>query len=407
MNFHFRTIRRRFPLLLPFFLLASLPAVADTPPEKAPSLYDKIWSAATLYSNPDNPVLQEFSLSGKIQLQWAAGNSDHGSYGSRDLADDLRWGDIDVRRWRLGFTSQWFGVWHFQAHADLNARGGHPSDTDGEWERGIYRDLHDLYLTYAPTPAFRLSLGKNSAHALSHEYETSSSKIIVFERNLLAATLVASELTGVWAKGEIDAWHYTLGLYSGDERREFSRFDAGAVVQGSLGYDFKALPWLEKRVERALLKLQYQYSSSSENDGGPGIYNHAFSLNSDLQAGKWGLYTDFLGGTERHGHGGAYGVVLTPSLFLTNKLQAVLRYQYAHGDHDSLQLQRRYERLAHDLGTAGSGSDYNALYLGLNYYLYGHKLKLMGGAEYHRMSNRQHGTSFDGLTVLTGLRLYF
>lgn len=407
MNAPFRP-RFRFPILLLCFLAASLPGLAEESSlEKAPSLYDRIWGAATLYSNPDNPVLQEFSLSGRLHLQWAAGNSDRGSYGSRDLPDDLRWGDIDVRRWRFGFDSQWFGDWHLQGHADLNPRGGRYSDSDGKWERGIYRSLHDLYLTYAPSSAFRLSLGKDTARFFSYEYELSSNRLIVFERSLLVGTLTPPELTGAWVKGEVDAWRYTVALFSGDHQRELTHFDAGAVVQTGLGYDFKGVPWLKDRVERALLKLQYQYSSSSRNDGGPGVYNHAFSLNSDFKAGKWELYTDFLGGTQRNGDGGAYGVILTPSVFLTKKLQGVVRYQYAHGDHDSLRLQRRYERLAHDLGSAETGSDYNALYLGFNYYLYDHKLKLMAGAELHRMSNREHGTSFNGVTVLTGLRLYF
>ncbi len=415
MNSDFRASSRFRNVLLALFLTVGCSAVAEStpakeaapPPEKAPSLYDKIWSLPTLYSNPDNPVLQKFAISGKLQLQWAAGNSDHGSYGSRDVSDEVRWGDIEVRRMRLGFTSQWFGVWHLQGHADLNPRAGTSSGPKGEWENGIYHDLHDFYLTYAPSSAFKLSLGKNTAKYLSYEYLTSSSKILVFERSLLVGTLTPPELTGIWAQGEIKEWHYTVGLFSGDDRREFSRFNAGVVLQGSLGYDFKTRRWFDGRFERALVKLDYQYSSGPSNDDGPSIYNHAFSLNSDFQAGKWGLYTDFLGGLERQRSGGAYGVILTPSFYLTSRLQAVLRYQYAHGDHDSLRLGSRYDRLAPDLGPDAYGSDYNALYLGLNYYFYGHKLKLMSGAEYSRMSNHHSGTSFNGVTFLTGLRMYF
>ena len=31
--------------------------------------YDKIWSAATLYQVENNPILQEFSLQGRLQVQ--------------------------------------------------------------------------------------------------------------------------------------------------------------------------------------------------------------------------------------------------------------------------------------------------------------------------------------------------
>src|SRR6478736_3975168 len=76
---------------------------AAVQPTDSRSIYDKIWGLATLYKDDNNPVLQEFSLQGRIQLQYAAGDSDQGSYNSGDRPDETRWGDIEVRRWRLGF----------------------------------------------------------------------------------------------------------------------------------------------------------------------------------------------------------------------------------------------------------------------------------------------------------------
>ncbi|WP_256200167.1 hypothetical protein [Verrucomicrobium spinosum] len=43
----------------------------------------------------------------------------------------------------------------------------------------------------------------------------------------------------------------------------------------------------------------------------------------------------------------------------------------------------------------------------MNYYLYGHKLKLMAGTEYHNMSGGGDGGDFDGWTTLVGLRMFF
>ena len=57
-----------------------------------------------------------------------------------------------------------------------------------------------------------------------------------------------------------------------------------------------------------------------------------------------GRFHDFLGGIGRGTQGDVWGVILTPTYFLIpNKLQAILRYQYAHGDDDGLKLQSRYE----------------------------------------------------------------
>jgi len=100
-------------------------------------------------------------------------------------------------------------------------------------------------------------------------------------------------------------------------------------------------------------------------------------------------------------------VTLTPTYFLIlNRLQVVLRYQYAHGGDDGLDLQKRYEGLAPEIqSTNGAGSDYNAVYLGLIYYVYRHNFKLMTGVEYNDMTGDKQ--NFSGWTYLAGVRLAF
>jgi hypothetical protein len=50
-----------------------------------------------------------------------------------------------------------------------------------------------------------------------------------------------------------------------------------------------------------------------------------------------------------------------------------------------------------------AGNTYTSGYLGLNYFLYGHKLKLMTGVEYSYLG----GGDYDGYTFLSGLRFSF
>ncbi len=371
--------------------------------EDTRSLCDKIWGLATLYKDDNNPYIQEFSLQGRLQLQWASGDSDVGNFGTEDRPEEVRWGDIEVRRWRLGFKSKIARVFKLEGQIDVNPNFELEPGANPDLGDGFYRDIYDIYLTYAPSDAFNLSVGKTKAKFFTHEYFTSSKEIIVFERSLLVNQLRPTELTGIWANGKIDNFLYAVAAYGGDYKPEFSEFDAGAVFQGSLGYDFGSVFGTEK----AIVRFDYQHSTSDENSDAPAVYEHAFSLNSNIEQGRFALYTDLIGGIGRGTTGDVYGAVVTPSYYIADSLQLVLRYQYAHGENDGLRLQSRYERLAPDLSDGGRGEEYNAVYMGLNYYICGHKLKLMGGVEYNNMDGGDDGGDYDGWTALVGMRMFF
>jgi phosphate-selective porin OprO/OprP len=364
--------------------------------------YDRLWSHATLYKDDNNPVLQEFSLQGRLQLQYAWGDSDQGAYYSGDRLDNALWDDIEVRRWRLGFKSKWYRVWKFEGQIDINP----------DWDP-FYKNIYDLYVTYAPSDAMNLTFGKFKANNFGIEHFTSSKEILTMERSLLANLLFAGELTGVRFSGRKDNWVYAASLTSGTLDQEFDDFSGGTFLHASLGYDLHEKLGLEK----ALVKLDWQHSSRATNSLVPderfgpytaGAYENALSLNGHFEQGKWGLYTDVLGASGYGSVGDVWGIILTPSYYISDGLQLVARYQYANGDNDGLRLQSRYERLAPELTDGGRGENYHALYLGLNYYLYGHKLKLMTGAEYHNMDNgNDGGGEFDGWTGWLGMRMFF
>ncbi len=347
---------------------------------------------AVLYRNEDNPVLERFSLRGELALQWAAGTSDRGSYGSWELPTDGLWDGIDVRRWRLGFESKWFSCIRFWGTIDITP----------QWDP-FYSDIYDFAVSYSRSEELTVGVGKIKSQYFTQENNTRSRELIVFEQSLLVNTLVPKQLTAAWINGKAGSWVYALAGYAGDYETEFSRFDAGAVVQASLGYDFASA----LNMDKALVKFDYQGSTSARNSDGPGRFGSAFSLNTTFQSGNFYGYTDFLGGLGLDSQGDVWGVVLTPTYFLIpNRLQAVLRYQYAHGDDDGLSLQKRYEALAPEIqSTKGAGSDYNAVYLGLNYYIYRHNIKLMTGVEYNDMTGGQR--TFSGWTYLAGIRLAF
>lgn len=367
---------------------------APNPPPAKPKPENDITAKdlAVLYDNVNNPIIERFSLTGEFQLQWADGESNQGSYGTRNYNPNSRWGDIEVRRWRDGFESRWFDSINFWATLDLNNN-----------VNPLYKDIYEVAISYSPSEAFNLGVGKIKTRYFSQEWNTRTRELLVFENSLLVNMIIPQQLTGVWTTGVINNWYYALALYSGDYENEFSRFDAGAVIQASIGYDFaKDLRW-----DKALVKFDYQGSTSPKNSNGPAKFPDAFSLNSTWQKGKFYGYTDLLGAIGRGTQSDVFGITLTPTYFIIdNRLQFITRYQYAHGDHDGLQLQTRYEDLAPGIiSTKGKGDDYNAMYFGLNYYIYGHNLKLMAGTEYNNMTGGSK--NFSGWTTLLGLRLAF
>jgi len=62
------------------------------------SVFDKVWSYATLYDNEDNRYIQKFALSGRLQADSAWLDSDQGRF-----SDAFLW-----RRFRFGFKADLF-----------------------------------------------------------------------------------------------------------------------------------------------------------------------------------------------------------------------------------------------------------------------------------------------------------
>jgi phosphate-selective porin OprO/OprP len=401
---------------------------------------DQAWSAFNLYKDDTNPILQEFSLQGRLQLQTIYGEAGGDSFNTSDYKDagndESVWGnDIEARRARFGFKSKWFQNWKLdgQINVDLDGRDGDTND------HTLYKDLYDLFVTYAPADTFNVSAGKTKTR-FSREQEISSNNILTIERSLLANTMFPGELTGIWTsgKGVEEYWLYELGVYGSDRVREFSEFDQGAIVLGKVGYDYSSQAGLDSAIasfhymhntEPGFAELkETNYTPSTSPD-----FTDSIALTNDINHGRYGLTTELLygfgydGKADRYDSKGKYGpqtveqsdvfgITIIPSYFIADGLQLVGRLQVATcEDGDDLRVPSRYERLAIKNVTYDKkgkrkvnndderGNTYVSTYLGLNYYMYGHKLKLMNGIEYSDMG----GGSYDGYTLMSGLRFSF
>lgn len=375
--------------------------------------YDKIWSAFTLYKDENNQVLQEFSLQGRLQVQTADGHSDNGHFDMQDYKTvevnkgrDF-WGDnFEVRRARLGFKSKWFQNWKLEGQIDVDTDGsGAVKDSD------FYKDIYDLYLTYAPSDAFNASMGKTKLK-FGREQEISSKEILTIERSLVSNLFYPGELTGAWVsgKGIQEHWLYELGVYGSDRVREFSELDSGAVILGKIGYDYTS----QSGLDSAVASFHYMHNTAPGNKStkvdpefsfsSSPSFTDSIALTNDIVQGRFGLTTDVLYGFGDSDlkQSDVYGISLIPSYFIADGLQLVGRLQYAVGtDPQGISLPGRYEKSAPS--NDKEGNTYTSAYAGLNYYLYGHKLKVMTGVEYSMLG----GGDYDGYTFMSGLRMSF
>ena len=378
--------------------------------------WDQAWSAFTLYKDENNPILQEFALQGRYQAQWAAGESSTEDYEQSGKGEFLG-SEVESRRARLGFKSKWFQNWKFEGQINVDA-----DLEDNLNDTTFYKDIYDLYVTYAPSDALNVSVGKTKVK-FTREQEISSKEILTIERSGLSNTLFPGELTGVWVngKGIGEHWLYEAGIYGNDRSREFSQFEDGAIMLGKIGYDYSAQAGLDS----AIVSLHYmynsdpglQYSSASWSGSASPSFTNSIALTNDITHGRFGLTTDLMYGFGFDGNAtqkGAsvaidqpdvFGLTVIPSYFIADGLQLVGRVQVATSNGaDGLKSPGRYDEAS--LLPSGGDAKGNSLvstYLGLNYYIYGHKLKLMSGVEYTHLG----GGDYDGTTFYSGLRFSF
>lgn len=362
---------------------SSKDVVAPAPKEE--SIYDRIWGLAVLYKNKDNPVLQELKLRGRYQGQYHWLDSDQG--------DEDDW---ENRRSRFGFDAKLFNQFELRLDAQSN----------DEFDP-FYSGLVDAYIKWKPSNAFNLTLGKQKPQIAYYDFLQSTNAQPTFERSQIFNQLRVDRVTGAVAEGKVGNFTYQAGIYSNDIDLEFGQFNGGIAYGAGIGYNLKEALGTDK----ADFRLDWLHSES--DDEGATIldrYEDLFTATLWVKEGRFSIVTEvFLATGGDPGWDDAFGFFIQPTYdIIADKLQLVTRYSFATGDgSNSIQAQSRYERLAPNLTGSGRGDQYNAGYVGLQYFIYGDKLKVLGGAEYASVNGGGNGGDYDGWTVLTGVRFSF
>lgn len=331
-------------------------AVAEKPIAGEPltERFDDIWRNAALLGNPKNS--DEFSI--KLRGRYHGQNFWSDGEGANDDA-------LEHRRLRLGLDVNISAKWELGFDFNMYRRDGDD----------LINNFDFLSLTYEASDQTEISFGKLRRNPLTREDGTSSNSILTIERSLLSSRFFMDNVGGVYIEHEKGDW--TLG---------------GGLLKGSTEEDLR-LPTLEgatmlqlnvaKQINNTEVRFDYLHNPGDEDNNDVEPFQHIMSLNSSTRIGKWGLITDLIYASALpEARGDLYGFVVMPHYMLTKKVQLVGRYTWSGSDEDNgIRLLNRYERRVVPEGFE-FGDRHQAYYAGANYYLYGHKLKLMAGLEY-------------------------
>jgi phosphate-selective porin OprO/OprP len=121
-----------------------------------------------------------------------------------------------------------------------------------------------------------------------------------------------------------------------------------------------------------------------------------------LEEEKWGVRTDLSAAAGYETASDVWGATLLPFYNISKHFQVVTRYTFLRSiDPNGLRLARYENQVVN-----GRGDEYQEIYFGLNWYLYGHKLKLQTGVDYAHMADRANdGGAYNGWGWTTGLRI--
>jgi phosphate-selective porin OprO/OprP len=277
-------------------------------------------------------------------------------------------------------------------HAEIELN---PQERDPAYVR-----LTDAYVMWTHSPRLVFTAGKHGV-PFTADGATSSKELLSIDRSNLANNIWFPQeyMPGVSLSGRRSQWSYRGGLYSaGRMNREFGEFNGGLFTLAVLGYDFsKTLG-----VKEALLTGNYVYQQPDADNTFTRRLEHVMSVNFRLEHGRWGVRTDLSAATGYLGQRDLFGVMAMPYFNITERVQLVGRYTVVDSDGvNGVQLATYENRVVR-----GNGDRYDEGYLGLNYYFYGHRLKLQSGVQWARMQDQaDDGGAYSGTSWTTGLRV--
>lgn len=364
--------------------------IDDKMPIEAMSFCD-IFDAGTLYEG--DGFIKEIALHGRYHGQFISQREEV------EGAPDNGFHEYQHRRFRLGFDIEMANDLTLVVEANI-------ADSSGLTREVFFDEFHDLYLVWEPSDDFNISVGKLK-HPFSREDIESSKRIKTIERSP-----VVNEIAGA------RPWGAVVGFTTGDYNHAIGGWLYGGHLDAPAWVDFSSNGGFSYNLSRDLSEsttvyLDYIYA---DNDGGASgsegpaaqgygpAYEHAVALGASYEKGRFELITDVIAGFNREGSGAipagddSWGFYVVPSYDITEKLEAVFRYAY---------LDSGREQRTQRFSVRQDVENYHTFYLGLQYFICGEKLKLMGGYEIATGESFGTSTGIDTGSWMFGVRGYF
>lgn len=353
--------------------------------------------------NENNPYLQYFAFGGRLHYQ--------ASYidGNDALGNDFHNSFDEYRRARLGFGARFLRYFTLETVVNL-VSDNRFRNRDLDWG---YNDFDTALLTFDIKKAFSIgALDNLSATYGRHKFELgsevveSSNNILTIERSAIANKIYNSARpTGFSMLAEKDQLTVSAAVFSSEDDSEFvGGFNDALIYFAALDY---------KVSENLSLRADAAYNAARAGDDDVLGYDWATTLNAIYDNGPYGILgTVVVGdnGDKSGGRGGSFhGLVAMPWYWIIDKkLQTVFQYSYSGSDQAAgIRSNTRYLSASQAIAqvNSGRGDELHTFYLGLNYYLCGNNLKLMGGVEYADL-NTPIG-NVDSLTYTIAARMKF
>jgi phosphate-selective porin OprO and OprP len=360
--------------LLPLALEAGSLEIDDKAIVSEESIADQWENFGHVIEDGENALLQDLWFLGRYHIQH------HNTDGSAD--NDAAW---EHRRARFGFQAEMLD--HLTIHA--HAVGG--SDFEP-----VYNGFTELWARWNFNDLINLTVGQQK-HRFTHDRNVSSRYLNYMERSMFTNMLGLDYTPAVTFSGESGNYSYYTGIFSNatgsDMGDAFTEYDSGYSLLYAGTWDLGAyFP-----TDSADFTASILHSEANANATNLNRYEEAVSAALILTDGPASLVSEVTAAFNSD-NGDGLSFNFQPGIYLTDNLQLVGRYQVAMSNDDAgLVAQRRYERPA----GLPAGDFYEAVYLGLNYYVIGHRAKIMTGVEYAEMGGE------DTLTVWAGFRMFF
>ena len=368
---------------------------------------DALKSIGKLYKNPENPLIQEFTVFGRFQYQ--------GAFVTADDANGDHFHDSfdEIRRFRVGAKAkvlQYFDVLgRINLEDDRRPQGGDLSIDFVSFDELLVG--FDIKKAFNIDQLDKLHLGYGRyKFSISQEANTSSKKILTVERSAISNKVFGNfRPTGAKLTAKKGPMDVLLGIYSTEFEDQFvADWTESIAYQARVGYE---------ATDDLYVSADFVYNDGDVNDG-TWQYKWATSVNAQYTQDRWGIGVDMIYGDNGDVSDGQnadrqdyfWGVVVIPHYWLVkNRIQAVARYQYQGSEAaEGIRLNSRYVRRTDDTGAAinsGRGDQHHSYYAGVNFHLCGDNAKFMVGAEYDDISTP--GGDVEALTWWLAFRTYF